>query len=115
DLGRALGCLGHVTALRRLRVGPFDEARAVALASIEGGAVGAEALLPVVAGLASLPRFDVDQAAAASLRQGRAIFPRGQGAPAAGPACAVHAGAAVAIGETVDGAFRPTRVFAPPR
>ncbi|MBX9739813.1 MAG: tRNA pseudouridine(55) synthase TruB, partial [Beijerinckiaceae bacterium] len=25
DLGRALGCLGHVTALRRTRVGPFTE------------------------------------------------------------------------------------------
>ena len=26
DLGRALGCLGHVVALRRTRVGPFFEA-----------------------------------------------------------------------------------------
>ena len=26
DLGRALGCLGHVAALRRTRVGPFTEA-----------------------------------------------------------------------------------------
>ena len=29
DLGRALGCLGHIAALRRTRVGPFTEADAV--------------------------------------------------------------------------------------
>ena len=33
DLGRALGALGHVEALRRTRVGDFDEARAVTLAT----------------------------------------------------------------------------------
>ena len=27
DLGRALGCCGHVSALRRTAVGPFAEAR----------------------------------------------------------------------------------------
>ena len=27
DLGRALGCFGHVRALRRTRVGPFAESR----------------------------------------------------------------------------------------
>jgi len=32
DLGRALGCLGHVAALRRTRVGPFCEEDAVTVA-----------------------------------------------------------------------------------
>ena len=27
DMGRALGCLGHVAALRRVAVGPFREGR----------------------------------------------------------------------------------------
>ena len=31
DLGRQLGCLGHIAALRRTRVGPFAEAEAVTL------------------------------------------------------------------------------------
>ena len=35
DLGRALGCFGHVTALRRTRVGPFSEANAVTLAALD--------------------------------------------------------------------------------
>src|SRR5919112_6690497 len=35
DLGRALGCLGHVSALRRTRVGPFAEADAVTVGDIE--------------------------------------------------------------------------------
>ena len=36
DLGRALGCHGHVEALRRTRVGAFAEDRAVTLADLEG-------------------------------------------------------------------------------
>ena len=35
DLGRVLGCLGHVSALRRTRVGPFSETDAVPLTHIE--------------------------------------------------------------------------------
>ena len=31
DLGRRLGCLGHVVELRRLAVGPFDQSRMIAL------------------------------------------------------------------------------------
>ena len=34
DMGRALGCLGHVIALRRTRVAPFDEAQAVTLEAL---------------------------------------------------------------------------------
>ena len=38
DMGRALGCLGHVIALRRTRVAPFDEAQAVTLEALEAAA-----------------------------------------------------------------------------
>jgi tRNA pseudouridine55 synthase len=37
DLGRLLGCFGHVTALRRTRVGPFLEEDSFTLDEIEGG------------------------------------------------------------------------------
>ncbi len=37
DMGRALGCLGHVVALRRTRVGPFVEADAVSMDDTAGG------------------------------------------------------------------------------
>ena len=59
DMGRALGCYGHVSALRRTGVGPFQEADAVALddlqaaAPAEGGDFAALVALlqPVDAGL----------------------------------------------------------------
>ncbi len=35
DLGRKLGCYGHVTDLRRLQVGPFDEDSAVTFEDLE--------------------------------------------------------------------------------
>jgi tRNA pseudouridine55 synthase len=35
DLGRVLGCLGHVTLLRRLAVGPFSEKDAISLEMLE--------------------------------------------------------------------------------
>ena len=41
DLGRMLGCFGHVSALRRTRVGPFAEADAVALADLEASGAAA--------------------------------------------------------------------------
>src|SRR5262249_56958268 len=37
DLGRALGCLGHVASLRRTTVGPFGEGVAISLDALEGG------------------------------------------------------------------------------
>ena len=38
DMGTELGCLGHLIALRRTRVAPFDEAEAVSLAALEAAA-----------------------------------------------------------------------------
>lgn len=37
DLGRALGCLGHLTALRRTVVGPFHVSEAIPLWSLRAG------------------------------------------------------------------------------
>jgi tRNA pseudouridine55 synthase len=66
DLGEALGCGGHITALRRLWVEPFREARAYTLGELQTvaeteGEAGLEALLlPVEAGLAHWPTVVVD-------------------------------------------------------
>ena len=35
DMGRALGCFGHVSALRRTAVGPFDERDMIPLEQLE--------------------------------------------------------------------------------
>ncbi|MBW3559871.1 MAG: tRNA pseudouridine(55) synthase TruB [Proteobacteria bacterium] len=76
DLAAALGAEGHVSALRRTRVGGFDEARAVSLAQLEELVYegrGSEALLPVSTALDGIPAFAVTDEDAFRLRQGRAI------------------------------------------
>ena len=117
DMGRALDCLGHVIALRRTRVGSFDETGAVTLAALEAAAdIGEEALacrlLPVEAALDSLPGLAVGPGDAASLARGQAVLVRGRDAPVlSGAAYAHFKGQILALGELEKGAFRPTRVF----
>src|SRR5258708_13071860 len=72
DLGRELGCLGHVVALRRTSVGSFGQDRAVSLEALQDASrtdadpdhVPATTLLllPVEAGLAALPALVVTRA-----------------------------------------------------
>jgi len=117
DLGRALQCFGHVSALRRSRVGDFAEEDAVTLTALEqAAATGREALMamlkPVETALQDLPSLTLSAADAARLRQGRAVLLRGRDAPiVTGPVYAVSKGALVALGEVEQGEFRPRRVF----
>ncbi|MGD9542282.1 tRNA pseudouridine(55) synthase TruB [Methylocystis sp.] len=111
DLGRVLGCLGHVTALRRTRVGPFIEDDAYTLDEIENQNMAAEALLSVEAGLAELPCVVVDRDTAARLRRGGSVILRGRDAPHEGVVYAACGGVPVAFGEIVQGALAPARVF----
>ena len=82
DLGRALGCGGHVAVLRRDRVGPFHADQSVALPTLAASpeARGA-ALLSVEAGLAELTRIAVDRNGASILRRGQKLLLRGSAAP----------------------------------
>jgi len=118
DLGRDLGCLGHVVALRRLLVGRFDEMTFVSLdALIDAREAGDAASLdrflrPVGFVLGDLPAIAVNARDAARLRRGQALLIRGRDAPyAAGPAQATCAGETVAIGDVAEGRFNPRRVF----
>ncbi|MBM3651853.1 MAG: tRNA pseudouridine(55) synthase TruB [Alphaproteobacteria bacterium] len=111
DLGRVLGCFGHVTALRRTRVGPFLEEDAYTLDEIENQNMAAEALLSVEAGLAELPCVVVDRDMAARLRRGGSVILRGRDAPHEGVVYAACGGVPVAFGEIVQGALAPARVF----
>ncbi len=112
DLGRLLGCYGHVTALRRTRVGPFRETEATSLAELEAeGADVAALMLDVEAGLADVPCVVVDRDAAARLRRGQSILLRGRDAPVGGMAYAACGGVPVAFGEVTEGALEPSRVF----
>ncbi len=111
DLGRALGCYGHVIELRRIRVGPFSADAAVPLDRLPGDAdLLVRALLPVQAGLAELPLLPIDRAGAAILRRGQKLLVRGP-VPTQGPAYAQCFGTPIAFGVIEDGYFSPTRVF----
>ena len=71
-----MGACGHVSALRRTRVGPFDEARAITLEKLEDlghKAAALEALLPVETALDDIPVLAVTAEDAASLAQGRSL------------------------------------------
>ena len=112
DLGRMLGCLGHVTALRRTRVGPFLESESTPMVALEAeGADPVAMLLDVEAGLTDVPCVVVDRDAAARLRRGQSLILRGRDAPAGGIAYAACGGVPVAFGEVVKGALEPSRVF----
>ncbi|MGH6864482.1 MAG: tRNA pseudouridine(55) synthase TruB, partial [Methylocella sp.] len=111
DLGRRLGCHGHVSALRRARVGPFYEKDAVLLPDLESDASCARALLHVEAGLMEVPRVVVDSGAAARLRRGQPVLLRGHDAPLDGFAYAACCGVVVAVGAVEKGELIPGRVF----
>jgi tRNA pseudouridine55 synthase len=128
DMGRMLGCHGHVVALRRTGVGPFDESDAVSLEQLqaaappqpaEGTPVATEALgslvsllLPVSVGVQDLPALNVSRADAARLARGQSVLLRGRDAPILQGVVAVSTqGDLVALAEVEHGELLPRRVF----
>jgi tRNA pseudouridine55 synthase len=116
DMGRALQCFGHVTALRRTAVGPFDETVAASLDALQPGGAATPAslpqLLPVEAGLATLPALRVSTADAGRLARGQAVLLRGRDAPVMEGWVSVSAqGSLVALAEVEKGELRPRRIF----
>lgn len=79
DIGAALGCGAHVTALRRLAVGPYDGAEMVSLETLRGlaaqgmGALDA-VLLPMESALAEWPDVRLSDDAAYYLRRGQPVL-----------------------------------------
>ncbi len=108
DLGAALGVGGHLTALRRTRVGPFTLAHARTLAQLEGYPALSLPLDEAVA--AAFPRRDADPAEAADLAHGRPLTAAGvdgiQGVFAPD-------GHVLALVRDRDGRARPVVVLAP--
>lgn len=78
DLGAALGVPMTVTALRRVRFGPFGVADAVTLETLSDAArrgAAAECILSIERALSGYPQVAVPEAAAAAVRQGRSPAP----------------------------------------
>ena len=121
DLALKLGTEGHVSALRRTRVGPFTLEQAISLAQLEGlndSAALAERLLPLIEGLVGVPNLQVDAAQAVRLQSGQAVAlvraPRrddGNRIEAPAVMCAVFAERPVALVDFRAGEIRPKRVF----
>lgn len=115
DLGRALGCLGHVSALRRTRVGPFREEEATTVGELErahASEAGIAALLhPVATALCDLPAIAVSRDAAGRLMRGQSAVLRGRDAPSEGRVFATLNGVLVAVGDVEKGELIPHRVF----
>jgi tRNA pseudouridine55 synthase len=108
DLGRALGCLGHIAALRRTRVGPFTEADAI---TVDDLATNPAALRPVETALSEISSIPVSRDMAGRLMRGQSIILRGRDAPLSGKAYATCNGVLVAVGDIERGELVPHRVF----
>jgi len=76
DIAQALGTVGHVTFLRRIKAGPFAEEQAISLDKLNEIGKGApleDHLLPLEAGLDGIPALILDPESAQAVRQGRII------------------------------------------
>jgi tRNA pseudouridine55 synthase len=127
DLARALGTVGHVSALRRTRIGGFTEELAVPLA-IEGGSMhipaAFEHLRPIATALDGIPALAVTGPDAVRLRSGNPILIRpaqfarivegqddGDDLQGLTVFLQTSEGEPVALAEFASGEFRPFRVF----
>ena len=114
DLAEALGTKGHVVKLHRAAVGPFTDARAIALATLEATPPEARdsLLLPVASALTAVPEVRLSEAQAAVVRNGNPVLLVGAGAPIElDEAWASCRGQAVALGYVAQGQFKPSRVI----
>ena len=122
DLAAALGAEGHVSALRRERVGPFSTENAVSLdflIDLVHRDAASEGLLPVATALDDIPELAVTDQDAFSLRQGRPIvlLPRqvetlkARLREGSRTVSAFQGRTLVALGQLRAGRLEPDRVF----
>lgn len=137
DMGRDLGCFGHIAELRRIEVEPFTQDDFVTIAELEAARFGEQGdedtaddasdasgmpanftaidalLVDTSAALDCLPQIAISDDAATKIRLGNPVIIRGRDAPVeAEEACATARGKLVAIGAIEQGMFKPKRVFA---
>ena len=122
DLARACGALGHIAALRRLRVGPFTEANAISLDNAmpteDTARSSPDLLLPVSTALADIPALALTEAEIVQLTQGQAIslltlmgrIPEAAD-PDKGLVRAMAGGRVIGLCRLEDGWLRPERIL----
>lgn len=122
DLARACGSLGHIAALRRLRVGPFLEAQARMLDQLrepeDTAPAAASLLLPVETALGDIPAIALAPAEVIALKQGQPIslvtlmgrIP-GTADPDGGTVRATAGGRVIGLCRMEDGMVKPERIL----
>lgn len=114
DLGRSLGCLGHVAWLHREWSGPFDEKDAVTLDMIEALARTPEIdqyLLPLEVALSQMPEVRATDEGAIRLGHGNPGMVIAGQIDWGTEVWASHRGKAIAVGHYRAGELAPSRVF----
>jgi tRNA pseudouridine55 synthase len=119
DIGRALGCLGHLASLRRTAVWPFREADMIPLDKLRelchrgAGEIAKTGLIrPLETVLDGIPALAVSGEQAQRLRQGQPVLLRGKDAPVAADAVLVTSGGRpVGLCSIEQGSLRPRRLF----
>lgn len=115
DIGEALGCGAHVTALRRTGVGPYGEEGMVAMEALERGAVeGPETLdallLPIESAMGQWPEVRLSPDSSFYLRQGQPVLV--PNAPVEGWVRLYDADGFIGVGEILDdGRVAPRRLM----
>ena len=122
DLAAACGSLGHIAALRRLRVGPFTESQAIPLDKLaraeDTPPTSPDFLLEVATALADIPALALTDAEASDLSHGQAIslvalmgrIPRAAD-PDGGLARAMAGSRVIGLCRLQDGWLKPERLL----
>jgi tRNA pseudouridine55 synthase len=114
DLALSLGTVGHLSALRRTRAGPFTEAQAISLPKLE--ALGhipplLGALAPVATALDDIPALALTESQANQLRHGQPVLLT-RDVPPSGALVRAETGSKLVALVRSDGvALQPVRVF----
>ncbi|GEB36781.1 tRNA pseudouridine synthase B [Gluconacetobacter liquefaciens] len=122
DIARACGTVGHVAALRRLRVGPFAEEDAIPLDKLtpndDNAPASPDLLLPVATALADIPALALTHEEAESLSHGQAISLLGlmgripdAADPDQGIVRGMDGGRVIGLCRLEDGWLRPDRML----
>ncbi|MEH6581100.1 MAG: tRNA pseudouridine(55) synthase TruB [Halioglobus sp.] len=117
DLGQALGCGGHVTALRRTRAGPFGIEDCVSMPALEALKQGEKEadmdalLLPSDAALGAIPLVKLSESSGFYMKQGQPVLV--PNAPRSGMVrIALETGEFLGVGEMLDdGRVAPRRLI----
>ncbi len=120
DLARALGGAGHVSALRRLKVGPFTEAGAITLDKLKALGHIPPPIAPVETVLDDIPALAVTGDEANRLRSGQAIallrradIERLEAVEDGAEVCVMAEGRALALARRDGATVRPVRILNP--